>query len=224
MTLNDSNRHQIALQRHPRQRHPMSIHKRRALESRSLVLRGLWSLFHSLRGFCGGTARRRSRAAAATTTSTTSNAGRYTRSDLDVDSPFDELGDHHHDKTQYTLKSVRSSSTSYLNLRRFLNCTCNKTQQQHYIDTAESSSYWDINSLISSYLSFSHRTSYFLLFVVFSLVYYFNILLFALVYWGFSLYYPECITSAGSEIGEGERSDLFGDSFVLSWTTFSTVG
>lgn len=80
---------------------------------------------------------------------------------------------------------------------------------------------WDINALISAYLSFSHRTSYFLLFVVFSMVYYANILVFAVIYWGFSLYVPECVTSAGKEIGEG---DVWNDSFMLSWTTFSTVG
>lgn len=81
----------------------------------------------------------------------------------------------------------------------------------------------DVNGLISSYLSWCYRTSYLLLFGVFALFYFGLILIFAVVYNGISLSYPECINSAGSMIGSGEGSRIFGDCFQLSWTTFSTV-
>jgi hypothetical protein len=215
MTSTLNSRSQIALLRPPRERAPMSIHKRRVLESHSFVTSAVWGLFHSVRNVAPP---QRSSSASS------KRAHRRFRSDLDVDSPCEDGDDTFHDRPQFTLKSVRRSSLS--RCRRMLRCTKEATGQKsshHYYTDAEPKR-WDINSLISSYLSFSHRTSYFLLFLLFSLVYYANILVFAFVYWGFSAYYPECVTSAGVEIGSGENSDLFGDSFVLSWTTFSTVG
>ena len=124
---------------------------------------------------------------------------------------MEEEDDEEWEKPQYTLRAVqrlyKPSWIQRLCLREVVEVEHENT--------------WDINALISSYLSFSHRTSYFLLFVVFSMVYYANILVFAFIYWVFSLYVPECVTSAGKEIGEG---DVWNDSFMLSWTTFSTVG
>ena len=82
----------------------------------------------------------------------------------------------------------------------------------------------DVNEVISKYLSWSFRTSYFLLFTVFASFYFSWILVFALVFYGISIGNPNCITSNGIPIGEGEGARLFGDCFHLSWTTFSTVG
>ena len=202
-------REQIAVLRPLRERQPLNIHKRRALESRSIFVRRLWSVYNSLVGSDDD------RGSAAP------SKHRRRGSDLDVDSPSDD-GLNNYDKPQYTLKSVRRAAPSFL--RKVLRCKylpCSTVSDEYVdIDSGE----WDINSMISAYLSFSHRTSYFLLFLVFSLVYYVNILMFALVYYIFSLNYPECVTSAGVEIGTGEGANLFGDSFSLSWNTFSTVG
>lgn len=224
-------REQIALLRPPRERQPMSRHKRHALESHSFLHRSFWKVINSIYScFKSDTFRnRRDGQLANSDLDPSRNVPRTTghrrfRSDLDVDSPgsFDEGNDNCDDKPQYTLKSVRRSSPSFL--RRLMRCKCLVCgiPPEEYIETEAYK--WDINAIISAYLSFSHRTSYFLLFLVFSLVYYVNILIFALVYFGFSMYYPECITSAGNDIGEGQNADVFGDSFMLSWTTFSTVG
>lgn len=67
------------------------------------------------------------------------------------------------------------------------------------------------------------RTSYFLLFTVFAMLYFGQILIFTLFFFGITKSYPQCINSAGSMIGTGDGARLFGDCFQLSWTTFSTV-
>jgi hypothetical protein len=185
----------------------MSTHKRRALESRSFVTSAMWGLYHSVvRGCCRANNNDRAHVAA-------NPSHRRFRSDLDVDSPCEDGDEDDYDRPQYTLKSVKIRTLS--SLRRLTSRCTSRKNQMHYYTDAESNLRWDINSLISSYLSFSHRTSYFLLFLLFSVVYYANILMFAFVYWAFSAYYPECVTSAGAEIGSGEGSDLFWESCCL---------
>ena len=78
--------------------------------------------------------------------------------------------------------------------------------------------------IISNYLSWTYRTSYCFLFTVFAVIYFSQILIFALIFYAISSYYPQCINSNGEMIGHGEYARIFGDAFQLSWTTFSTVG
>jgi hypothetical protein len=81
----------------------------------------------------------------------------------------------------------------------------------------------DVNAVVSSYLSFTFRSSYCLLFGSFALYYFSLVLIFATIYAGISAVYPECINSGGVMIGTGEGTHIFGDCFQLSWTTFATV-
>ena len=187
----------------------MSKHSRRALESHSTLTKACFGVAHSI----SSCFKRREPAS-----SPQNQSHRRIKSDLDINGSFDL--DLEGDKAQYTLKSVRRYHPTCL--WKFLRC--------YWLPCCTVPSYvqdsptMDINTLISAYLSFSHRTSYFLLFLLFSLFYFGFILVFAIIYYAGSLYYPECITSAGMEIGEGEGATMFGDSFQLSWTTFSTVG
>ena len=222
-----NSREQAAFLRPPSLRTPMSLHKRAALESHSSVTRAVWGVYNFLVGGCRG--RRISGETNPTVAAPNTGLGRHhrrQRTDLSINS-IDEK-EYRDDRPQYTLKSVRRTSPTAL--RRFTRCLCpctntnNSNNSQHEfvdIDTEEAT---DINAAISAYLSFSHRTSYFLLFLVFSLLYYANILIFTAVFYLHSLYQPDCITSAGKTIGEGDMSNVFTDSFMLSWTTFSTVG
>jgi hypothetical protein len=82
----------------------------------------------------------------------------------------------------------------------------------------------NINYMISSYLSWTFRTSYLLLFGAFGIFYFTQILLFALLYLIVASMNAQCITSGGVPIGSVPNSYLFSDCFHLSWTTFSTVG
>lgn len=63
-----------------------------------------------------------------------------------------------------------------------------------------------------------------MLFNVFAFLYFGQILIFALVFFFISLEWPQCINSNGDMIGKGEGARIFGDTFQMSWTTFSTVG
>eukprot|EP00804_Cyclotella_cryptica_P011573 CCRYP_012084-RA/>CCRYP_012084-RA protein AED:0.07 eAED:0.07 QI:167/1/1/1/1/1/4/74/578 len=204
-------REQIAMLRPIRERKPMNRHKRHALESSTLMARSCWSVRHSVSRRVKGLP---------------SHAASRFRSDLDINASFDDGEQECSDeRAQYSLKSVRRVSPSLIS--RVLRCQflpCCSFSYTRFVDTESEQSIFNVNDIISAYLSFSHRTSYFLLFIVFSLFYFGFILAFAAFYFGFSLYYPECITSAGRFIGKGPGAKVFADVFQLSWTTFSTVG
>ena len=82
----------------------------------------------------------------------------------------------------------------------------------------------DVNNVVSSYISWTFRTSYILLFGAFGICYFGLILCFSLLYLWVAANKPECITSGGVPIGSVPNSMLFSDCFHMSWTTFSTVG
>ena len=82
----------------------------------------------------------------------------------------------------------------------------------------------DVDKRIASFLSFTFRSSYLILFLVFAICYYSLVLVFALIYRGISVHYPQCISSGGEMIGSVDGARIFGDCFQLSWQTFSTVG
>jgi hypothetical protein len=98
------------------------------------------------------------------------------------------------------------------------------TDDLHPDGTHSNLFFLDINTLISQITSWSFRTSYMMLFLVFALLYFVFILIFALIYLVIALTYPQCINSGGEPIGAGIGAREFGDCFQLSWTTFSTVG
>ena len=135
------------------------------------------------------------------------------------------------DVPQYTLESRRrvTNKSWFFSFRLFCQrlcyCCCsrstNTTDELKYSDDATSHG---INHSISSYFSWSFRTSYGLLFIGFAIFYYGFILLFTLFFYMIALTYPECINSAGHMIGDAVGARRFSDCFQLSWTTFSTVG
>ena len=57
----------------------------------------------------------------------------------------------------------------------------------------------------------------------FAVLYFSLVLIFAAILAGIAAVYPECINSGGVMIGTGEGTNIFGDCFQLSWTTFATV-
>jgi hypothetical protein len=81
-----------------------------------------------------------------------------------------------------------------------------------------------VNKLISSFVLFTFRTSYFVVFFVLAIIYFGFTGIFAFIYLGITSFYPECVSSAGEMIGGGEGARLFADCFQLSWQTFGTVG
>ena len=83
--------------------------------------------------------------------------------------------------------------------------------------------FMDVNAYISTYLSWSFRTSYLCLFFVYALFYFGFILVFSGIFFGIASSYPQCFNSGGSMIGSVDGHRIFGDLFQLSWTTFSTV-
>lgn len=133
---------------------------------------------------------------------------------------------------QYTLesrqRSNQKSSLPCLSFRQKCCYLCSRTtatSDEFHQDGKPSKLFFlDVNYLISTYLSWSFRTSYFLLFTTFGLFYFGLILVFSVIYFWISWYYPMCVNSGGQMIGSGEGAKLFGDCFHLSWTTFSTVG
>ena len=146
------------------------------------------------------------------------------------------------DIPQYTLQSrrrkrgltMKKSFIPFQSFRQKLCCLCSRStmsitardEMNEDGSTTNNTSYClflDINNVISSYFSWSFRTSYVMLFIGFAAFYYGLILFFALVYYGITAAYPTCVNSAGSPIGTGEGARRFGDCFQLSWTTFSTV-
>ena len=144
------------------------------------------------------------------------------------------------DIPQYTLQSrrrrrgtMKKSFIPFQSFRQKLCCLCSRStmsimarDEMNEDGSTTNTSYClflDINSIISSYFSWSFRTSYVMLFIGFAAFYYGLILFFALVYYGITAAYPTCVNSAGSPIGTGEGARRFGDCFQLSWTTFSTV-
>jgi len=139
--------------------------------------------------------------------------------------------DEEEDVPQYTLESRRRVTNKNwiysfrLFCQRLCYCCCsrttNNTNELLHSDNATSHG---INHYISSYFSWSFRTSYGLLFIGFAIFYYGFILLFTLFFYIIALTYPECINSAGHMIGDQEGARRFSDCFQLSWTTFSTVG
>mmetsp|Transcript_23512 Transcript_23512/g.42470 ORF Transcript_23512/g.42470 Transcript_23512/m.42470 type:complete len:570 (+) Transcript_23512:20-1729(+) len=135
------------------------------------------------------------------------------------------------DKPQYTIESrrrVKKSIFPFLSFRQKFCYCCSRTtmtaDEYHSGEMIKRLCFIDVNALISSYLSWSFRTSYVLLFGVFASLYFSFILIFALIYYGISLHYPMCVNSNGDMIGVDEETSIFGDCFHLSWTTFSTVG
>ena len=80
----------------------------------------------------------------------------------------------------------------------------------------------DVNAVVSSYLSFTFRSSYVALVMSFTLAYFSLVIIFAAIYSGIAAMHPECIISGGYMIGTGEGR-IFGDCFHLSWSTFATV-
>jgi len=143
----------------------------------------------------------------------------------------EELLDESSSPPQYTLESRRVTQKSILPClsfrQKFCYCCSRTTMTSDEFHPDGKGSYLfflDVNYLISTYLSWSFRTSYFLLFASFSIFYFGLILVFSAVYFGISAYYPECVNSGGQMIGDGEGARMFGDCFHLSWTTFSTVG
>ena len=142
------------------------------------------------------------------------------------------------DIPQYTLQSrrrrtMRKSCIPFRSFRQKLCCLCSRSTmsikasyEMNEDGSTPNTSYClflDINTIISSYFSWSFRTSYMMLFIGFAIFYYGWILFFALGYYGITAVYPTCVNSAGSPIGTGEGARRFGDCFQLSWTTFSTV-
>ena len=81
----------------------------------------------------------------------------------------------------------------------------------------------NVNAVVSSYLSFTFRSSYVALGMSFTLVYFSLVIIFAAIYSGIAAMHPECINSGGYMIGTGEGTRIFGDCFHLSWSTFATV-
>ena len=81
-----------------------------------------------------------------------------------------------------------------------------------------------MNELISSFLVFTFRSSYLILSLVFAICYFGFIGIFAFVYQGISLFYPECISAGEEIVGRGDGARLYADCFQLSWQTFGTVG
>ncbi|KAL7475854.1 hypothetical protein ACHAW6_001753 [Cyclotella cf. meneghiniana] len=207
-------REQVAMLRPVRERKPMNRHKRRALESRSMMARTCWKVRHSVSRLLNG--------------HPPQAASSRFRSDSDSSASFDDGEQEHNGEraTQYTLKSVRRVSPTLF--RRIIKCQfwpcCCASSSTRFVDAESEQSILSVNGIISAYISFSHRTSYFILFIVFSIFYFGFILLFAAFYYVFSLYYPECITTAGTIVGKGPNANIFADVFQLSWTTFATTG
>ena len=119
---------------------------------------------------------------------------------------------------------LQTSNKSFIPFRTFRQKICFFCSRTTLSPESAHCFFIDVNGLISSYFSWSFRTSYVTLFGVFALFYYGLILLFSVLFYGIASIYPECINSAGQIIGEGEGARKFGDCFQLSWTTFSTVG
>jgi len=196
------NREQIAMLRPPKERKAMSRMARRRLESHNG--RWLWATCHKCADWCKGS----------------NTEGHYNHRGEEVED----------ERPQYTLESRRSSQKSmlpWLSFRQKFCYCCSRTtmtSDEYHPDSKKYLLFLDVNNLISKYLSWSFRTSYSMLFIVFALFYFGFILVFALVYYGISVGYPMCINSNGSMIGHGEGVRIFGDCFHLSWTTFSTVG
>lgn len=135
------------------------------------------------------------------------------------------------DKQQYKLhwKTTQKSSLPCLSCRQRTCWMLSRTTLRNGIDETGTStpSFFlglNINYMISSYLSWTFRTSYLLLFGAFGIFYFTQILIFALLYLLIASMNAKCITSGGVPIGSVPNSYLFSDCFHLSWTTFSTVG
>ena len=175
-----------------------------------------------------------------TTTGVVDNNGRNNNIPQDDENSSNNEEDEEVDIPQYTLQSrrrrrgtMKKSFIPFQSFRQKLCCLCSRStmsimarDEMNEDGSTTNTSYClflDINSIISSYFSWSFRTSYVMLFIGFAAFYYGLILFFALVYYGITAAYPTCVNSAGSPIGTGEGARRFGDCFQLSWTTFSTV-
>ncbi|KAL7528292.1 hypothetical protein ACHAXR_004906 [Thalassiosira sp. AJA248-18] len=134
-------------------------------------------------------------------------------------------------KPQYTLQSrvrvTRKSLFPFQSFRQKICYCCSRstmTSDEYHPEGKKNYLFFlDVNDLISKYLSWIFRTSYFALLNVCASLYFGQILIFALVFFVISLKYPQCINSNGEMIGDSEGSRIFLDCFQLSWTTFSTV-
>jgi hypothetical protein len=194
---------------------------RRTLQSHGYISRPLWNCFHYI-----------SKRTKGATINATNMDNHLEERNLSWDTNEEDGGGGEYDRPQYTLESRRvgrKSSLPCLKLRQKFCYCCSRTtlnDEDENDNVDGKGSYFlfvDVNTLISGYLSWSFRTSYFLLFLAFSVFYFTLILVFALIFYVFVSYYPECVTSAGMVVGTGEDAKLFGDIFQLSWTTFSTV-
>jgi len=215
-------REQVAFLRPKNERHPMGPLTRRTLQSHGYISRPLWNCFHYI-----------SKRTKGATINATNMDNHLEERNLSWDTNEEDGGGGEYDRPQYTLESRRvgrKSSLPCLKLRQKFCYCCSRTtlnDEDENDNVDGKGSYFlfvDVNTLISGYLSWSFRTSYFLLFLAFSVFYFTLILVFALIFYVFVSYYPECVTSAGMVVGTGEDAKLFGDIFQLSWTTFSTVG
>jgi len=218
-----SNQNSSQTQLRPKnERHPMGPLTRRTLQSHGYISRPLWNCFHYI-----------SKRTKGATINATNMDNHLEERNLSWDTNEEDGGGGEYDRPQYTLESRRvgrKSSLPCLKLRQKFCYCCSRTtlnDEDENDNVDGKGSYFlfvDVNTLISGYLSWSFRTSYFLLFLAFSVFYFTLILVFALIFYVFVSYYPECVTSAGMVVGTGEDAKLFGDIFQLSWTTFSTVG
>lgn len=183
---------------------------RRHVESRGRFSWLLWAACHKCSNCCGKDA----------------NLPSNDESDGDEEEGEDE-------NPQYTLESRRftahKSMLPFLSFRQKCCHCCSRstmTSDEDHPDLGQVKRclFLDVNRIISRYLSWCFRTSYFLLFTAFTSFYYLQVVIYAVLYYVISLRYPACINSGGSMIGDGVEAHIFADCFHLSWSTFATVG
>ncbi|KAL7432653.1 hypothetical protein ACHAXM_003213 [Skeletonema potamos] len=189
----------------------MGHFRRRHYESQNWLPRSIWDAIHAIVSLCC--------------------ANRY-NNDIHGNSRNNRSTIDARQQQQYTIEwksTQNSSSLPCLYLRQRLCWMCSRTSFLTTNDALHSGtdhpSYFlgmDVNTIISRYISWTFQTSYLFLFGAFGIFYFGSILFFALLYLWFALHHPDCVTSAGVPINEGQ--DMFSDCFHLSWTTFSTVG
>ncbi|KAL7427497.1 hypothetical protein ACHAXH_001730 [Discostella pseudostelligera] len=129
---------------------------------------------------------------------------------------------------QYTLLSNRNAVTpkSLVPFPKFRQRLCFLCSRTTFWGSGGTTfiCFGNVDKRIASFLSFTFRSSYFTLLLVFAIFYYCLVLVFALIYQVISMSHPECISSGGEMISSRKEARIFADCFQLSWQTFSTVG
>ena len=120
------------------------------------------------------------------------------------------------EEVQYRLKAVQSKRKK-AKFAQWFGCCGGFYEDKSQLDDSR----WTVNQLVMRYLHWTFRSSFGLVFLSSCVGFLLFTTLFAVLIMVLGQQHPECIGGIGGE--DGDQYAWYMDSFVLSWTTFSTV-